>query len=160
MTANRVSQGGAEFLYKPIPGAEVTQAGVEYLHKVGTVTDVSQAGIEYLHRVQPTFSVSQVGVEYLYKHVPCGTQWCQVWSIERTDGEFFRFTSKDTDLVFKGETYQSCDSLSPSASEAVSEVDAASTMDLSGAIGPDGITTRDLYAGLFDGARVEAETHG
>lgn len=156
MTANRVSQGGAEFLYKPIPGAEVTQAGVEYLYKVGTVNDVSQAGVEYLHRVQPVFAVSQVGVEYLYKHVPCGTRFAQIWTIERTDGEVFRFTSLDRDFEWNGNNYRSCDSLSPSASESVSEVDAAGNMDLSGAIGPDGIAEADLYAGLFDGAWVEA----
>lgn len=156
MTAKRVTQAGAEALLRVTPGMDVSQAGVEYLHRVGTLVDVTQAGVEYLHRVQPTFLITQVGVEYLYKHIPCTTSYCQIWTITRTDGEVFRFTSLDRDLTYFGESFQACDSLVPSASEAVSEVDAASNMDLSGAIGPDGITEGDLYAGLFDGADVEA----
>lgn len=156
MTEQRVSQAGVEVLSKLTPGAVVSQAGVEVLFKVNTPMFVSQAGVEILHRVTPVFSVTQAGVEVLYKHIPCGTQFAQIWIITRTDGEVFRFTSKDTDLVFFGQTYQSCDSLTPSASESVSEADAASSMDLSGMIGPDGITERDLYAGKFDGATVRA----
>lgn len=156
MTAGRVTQAGVEALMKVTPPGVVTQAGVEYLHKVGTVLDVTQAGVEYLHRVQPTYLVTQAGVEFLYKHVPCTTSYCQVWTITRTDGEVFRFTSKDTAFTYRGEVYQACDSLVPSASESVSEVDAASNMDLSGAVGPDGITKEALYSGLFDGAHVEA----
>lgn len=156
MTAKRVTQAGAEALIRVTPGMDVSQAGVEYLHRVGTLMDATQAGVEYLHRVQPTFLITQVGVEYLYKHVPCTTSYCQIWTIERTDGEVFRFTSLDRDLPYFGESYQACDSLVPSASEAVSEVDAASNMDLSGAVGPGGIELEALYAGLFDGAKVEA----
>ena len=157
MTHGRVSQAGAEYLYKATPRNKVSQAGAEYLHRVNTPVSVSQAGAEYLHRVQPTFLISQAGVEFLYKSVPCGTRWAQIWKIERTDGEVFRFTSLDRDFEYpsgSGITYEACDSLSPSASEAVSEVDAAGNMDLSGALGT--ITEHDLYAGLFDGAEVEA----
>lgn len=156
MTEGRVSQAGTEALFRVDPEAQVTQVGVEVLFRVGTRVDVSQAGVEYLHRVQPQFSVSQAGVEYLYKHSPCTTRWAQIWTITRTDGEVFRFTSKDTDWTFLGEEYQACDSLTPSASESVSEADAAGSMDLSGAVGPNGITKEALYSGLFDGAEVEA----
>lgn len=156
MTIQKVSQAGAEALYKVTPGLLVSQAGAEVAYRVNTPMQISQVGAEVMHRVQPTFLISQVGVEILYKSVPCTTRWAQVWTIVRLDEEVFRFTSKDTDLIWQGETYQSCDSLVPSASEAVSEVDAAGTMDLSGAIGADGITAQALYAGLFDGAEVEA----
>lgn len=159
MTEARVSQAGTETLFRVDPDALISQAGVEYLFRVNTPAKVSQVGVEYLHRVQPTYLISQVGVEVLYKSVPCGTQWAQIWTITRTDGEIFRFTSKDTDFEYpplSGIEYQSCDSLNPSASESVSEVDAAGSMDLSGAIGPTGITEQELYAGLFDGAVAEA----
>lgn len=66
----------------------------------------------------------------------------------------FRFTSLDRDLEWGDETYQACDSLVPSASEAVSRVDEAGSMDLSGALGT--ITPQALFAGLFDGATAEA----
>lgn len=156
MTEKRVSQAGAEALFRVDPDAQISQAGSEYLHRVQPDLDAAQAGAEYLHRVQPSFSISQVGIEYLFKAVPCVTRWCQIWTIERTDGEVYRFTSLDRDFVYMGATYRACDSLVPSASEAVSEVDAAGNMDLSGALGAEGVDSWDLYAGLFDGARVEA----
>jgi uncharacterized phage protein (TIGR02218 family) len=156
MTAQRVSQAGAEALLRVTPTLDVSQAGIEYLHRVGTPMNVGQAGAEYLHRVTPVFSITQAGVEFLHKHVPCGTRLAQVWTITRSDGEVFRFTSRDTDLTWRGQTYMACDSLVPSASEAVSRVDEAGSMDLSGAIGDDGISEHDLYAGLFDGATIEA----
>jgi uncharacterized phage protein (TIGR02218 family) len=154
VTEQRVSQSGAEALIRVSPDADVSQSGAEFLHRVQPGFEISQAGAEYLHRVQPSFAISQIGAEVLYKSVPCTTQWCQIWTIERTDGQTYRFTSLDQDFPYRGEVYQACDSLVPSASEAVSEVDAAGNMDLSGALGT--ITEHDLYAGLFDGAQVEA----
>lgn len=162
MTAARVSQAGAELLHRVTPEARVSQAGVEFLHKVIPGVRVSQAGVEFLHRVIPSFFVSQGGVEALYKNVPCGTRWAQIWTITRPDGLVFRYTSLDRDLEHppgSGITYQSCGSLNPSASENVAELDSAGTMDLSGAVGGDSdadlINSWDLYAGRFDGARVE-----
>ncbi len=157
MTTAKVSQAGVEYLYKSTPDNRVSQAGIEYLHRVGTPMSVSQAGVEYIHRVQPTFSISQAGVEILYKSVPCGTRWAQIWTITRTDDEVFRFTSLDRVLEYppgSGIEYEACDSLVPSASENVANLDDAGTMDLSGALGT--ITEHALYTGLFDGAQVEA----
>jgi uncharacterized phage protein (TIGR02218 family) len=162
MTTCSVSQAGVEVLYRVTPEARVSQAGVEVLHKVIPGVRVSQAGVEYLHRVIPAFFVSQAGVEVLHKAVPCGTRWAQIWTITRTDGTVYRFTSLDRDLEWppgSGTIYQTCGSLDPSASENVAELDSAGSMDLSGAIGGDGddgwINGWDLFAGRFDGARVE-----
>jgi uncharacterized phage protein (TIGR02218 family) len=162
MTTGSVSQAGAEVLYRVIPEARVSQGGTEYLHTVIPGVRVGQAGAEYLHRVQPGFAVTQAGVEFLYKSVPCGTRWAQIWTITRTDETVFRFTSLDHDLEWppgSGITYQSCGSLDPSASENVAELDSAGSMDLTGAVGGDDdegwINGWDLFAGRFDGARVE-----
>lgn len=157
MTTGSVSQAGVEVLYRADVSERVSQAGVELLHRVGNVLKVSQSGIEYLHRVIPTFSISQVGVEFLHKGLPCGTRLAQIWTIERTDGEVFRFTSLDRDLEYppgSGTVYQACDSMVPSASENVSEVGQLGSIDLSGALGT--ITEHALYSGLFDGAAAEA----
>jgi uncharacterized phage protein (TIGR02218 family) len=163
VTEQRVSQGGAEALFRVNPDADVSQAGAEYLHRVQPGVEVSQGGAEYLHRVQPSFAVSQGGVEFLYKSAPCGTRRCQVWIITRTDGVTYRYTSLDRDLTWRGETYRACSSLDPSASENVAEVDSAGSMDLSGALGLSSeaiangaIDPSALYGGLFDGAEVEA----
>jgi uncharacterized phage protein (TIGR02218 family) len=134
----------------------VSQGGAEALVRVQSGMQVSQAGVELLGRVQPNFSVTQAGVEVLVKARPCSTRDAQVWTITRLDGTVYRFTSLDRDLEWGGATYAACNSLDPSASENVAEVDSAGSMDLSGALSADGIDGWDLYAGLFDGAEVEA----
>lgn len=159
MTTAKVSQAGSEALIRVDVDAEVSQAGAEILFRVGNENNVSQTGVEYLHRVLPEFSISQAGIEFLYKRTPCGTQWAQIWTITKTNGDVFRATSLDRDFEYppgSGVTYQACDSLVPSAAEAVAELGSSGTMDLSGTVGAGGISELELYAGLYDGAKVEA----
>lgn len=156
MVEARAAQAGIYALGSEVPPVRVIQAGIYALISTGVPVRVAQAGLNALVAVTAETRITQAGIYILAAGSPCVTQWAQIWTITRTDGEVFRFTSKDTDLDWLGEIYNSCDSLVPSASESVSEVDAAGNMDLSGAIGPGGITTNDLYAGLFDGAEVEA----
>lgn len=156
MVEARASQGGLYALLGNVPEVRASQAGIYALVSTGVPTRISQAGLYSLTAVTPQVRLSQMGVYLLANASPCITRWCQIWTIRRLDGEVFRFTSLDRDLDWLGETYQACGSLTPSASEAVSEVDAAGNMDLSGALGDGGITVHDLHAGLFDGASVEA----
>ena len=155
MTLQSVSQAGAEVLFRVSPGVEVSQAGAEYAHRVIPGLKISQAGAEYLHRVTPAFAISQAGAEFLHKFVPCTTNWTQIWTITRTDGEALRFTALDRSLVWRGNTYQACNSMVPSASENVGTVDDAGNMDLSGLIASGAISMQHLHAGLYDGAKVE-----
>lgn len=155
MTAALVGQAGVEVLYRVVPIANISQAGVEYLHRVVPGVTISQAGVEYLHRVQPTFAISQAGVEVLFKSIPCTTNRAQIWTITRTDDEVLRFTSLDRDLVFGGHTYQSCNSMSPSASESVAEVGGIGSIELSGLIASGAVTMHDLMSGKFDNADAE-----
>lgn len=156
MVEARVDQAGLLALLGVPAEVRVDQAGFHALVEVGVQVTVDQAGLLTLTAITPVTPIAQAGFMVLASGSPCGTKWCQIWIISRTDGEVFRFTSKDTDFEFWGATYQACDSLVPSASENVAEVDSAGTMDLSGAIGDDGITEQALYAGLFDGAVAEA----
>lgn len=156
MVETRVAQGGTYALAGATPETRVDQAGAYALVNVGVETRVAQSGAYAFIAVTAESRIAQVGAYVLGAGAPCGMRWAQIWTITRTDGGVFRFTSLNRDLEYGGNTYQACDSLVPSASQAVSEVDAAGTMDLSGAIGPDGITEHDLYSGLFDGAEVEA----
>lgn len=156
MVEARAAQAGIYGLIGEIPEVRSSQGGIYALIATGVPVNASQAGIYSLTAVIAEVRIPQMGMYVLGYGSPCTTKRAQVWTITRTDGEVFRFTSLDRDLEWLGETYQACDSLVPSASESVSEVDAAGNMDLSGAIGPDGITELDLYAGLFDGAEVEA----
>lgn len=156
MTAATVGQAGVEFLYRVDPSAFIGQAGSEYIHRVDPGITISQVGLEYLHRVQPAFAISQTGAEYLHKAVPCTTRWAQIWTIERTDGEVFRFTSLNRDLIWNGQSYQACDSLVPSASENANEVGTVGNMELGGVVAALSVSPIDLEAGRFDGAYVEA----
>lgn len=156
MVEARAAQAGIYALGGEIPETRVAQAGIYALITTGVPVRASQAGIYALTSITADVRISQAGIYILAGSNPCSTKWAQIWTITRTDGEVFRFTSLDRDLTYLGQTYQACDSLVPSASESVSEVDQAGSMDLSGAIGPDGITEVDLYSGLFDGAVAEA----
>lgn len=159
MVESRAAQAGHIALLGELAEARAAQAGIVALLKTGVESRVDQAGLIGLVAVTADVRVPQAGIIVLGAGSPCTTRLAQIWTIERSDGEVLRFTSKDTALEFpagSGIIYQACDSLTPSASESVSEVDAAGSMDLSGAVGPDGITKEALYSGLFDGAEVEA----
>jgi uncharacterized phage protein (TIGR02218 family) len=156
MPEARVDQAGVYALAEVLAEARVDQVGAYALVSIGAEARVAQSGVYALVGITADVNIAQAGAYVLGSGAPCGMRWAQIWTITRTDGQIFRFTSLDRDLEYGGNTFQACDSLVPSASQAVSEVDASGTMDLSGAIGPDGITEHDLYSGLFDGAEVEA----
>ena len=156
MVEARAAQAGIYGLVGEIPETRASQGGIYALFSTGVPARASQAGVYALTAITAEVKVPQAGLYILFSGSACTTRWCQIWTITRTDEEVFRFTSLDRDFDFLGQTYQACDSLVPSASESVSEVDAAGNIDLSGAIGPGGITEQELYAGLFDGAVAEA----
>jgi uncharacterized phage protein (TIGR02218 family) len=152
----RIDQGGVYALAGVIPEVRADQAGIYALALAGNSVRVDQGGLYALIGVTAEVRVDEAGLYVLAGGTPCTMQWAQIWTITRLDGEVFRFTSLDRDLDWGEHTYQACNSLIPSASEAVSEVDAAGTMDLSGIVGEGGISELALFAGLFDGAYAEA----
>lgn len=154
MTDLRVGQAPVLAVVEVNPDMRVFQGAVLAIGSVAPPLHVFQTPVLIVSSVFPDLNVFQTPILVVASSSPCGTRWAQFWTITRTDGEVFRFTSLDTDFTLDGAVYQACDSLVPSASEAVAQVDTAGTMDLSGALGE--ITAADLYAGLFDGATVEA----
>lgn len=88
--------------------------------------------------------------------VECLTKWAQTWTITRTDGTVFAFTSLDVDLTYRGVVHKACDSLSSSASEMSASLGSVGSMELAGVISDDSIKEDELFNGLFDGAVVEA----
>jgi uncharacterized phage protein (TIGR02218 family) len=158
MTDARVTQAPVLAVYSTDADARATHVPTLVVYQISSPLRVTNVPTLAVYRVSSDLRIFSSPVLAVYKGGECGTRLCQIWTITRTDGEVYRFTSLDRDLTFGGDTYQACDSLNPSASESVSEVDSSGSMDLSGAIGPDGISKEDLYAGLFDGAKVEAWT--
>lgn len=99
--------------------------------------------------------VTQISIIALTDQVNCITKWAQCWTITRTDGEVFAFTSLDTNLTFRGVVHKACDSLSATATEMATELGSVGNMELSGIISDSSIKDEDLYAGKFDGAEIE-----
>lgn len=78
------------------------------------------------------------------------------WRIERRDGVAIGLTSHDRDLVRDGLTYRAAPGMTPSAIQRSDALD-ADTMEASGALDHGAISTTDLIAGRWDGARVTIE---
>jgi uncharacterized phage protein (TIGR02218 family) len=98
---------------------------------------------------------TQIAVIVLEAYEPQLTFDCQLWLITRRDGVEFGYTSHDEDITYLDQVYQSCKSLQASAIETGAFMDATGNLDLLGMITDDRITERDLFGGLFDGARID-----
>lgn len=85
----------------------------------------------------------------------CLVRWAQCWRIERSDGTVIARCDHDQAVVFRGESYSPCASLSASAAELSSALGAVGNQELAGILADDGISEADLFGGLYDGAAVE-----
>ncbi|MNF61455.1 hypothetical protein D3C84_431000 [compost metagenome] len=99
--------------------------------------------------------ITQIAALVLAEHIPCTTQWAQTWTITRTDGQVFAYTSLDRPLTFRGVVHSPCNSLSATATEQSTTIGASGNMELIGIISDVGISEHELYNGLFDFARFE-----
>ena len=99
--------------------------------------------------------VTQMAALVLAEHIPCTTQWAQTWTITRTDGQVFAYTSLDRPLTFRGVVHSPCNSLSATATEQSTTIGASGNMELIGIISDVGISEQELYNGLFDFAAFE-----
>lgn len=77
------------------------------------------------------------------------------WRVTRRDGRVFRFTDHDRDLAIGGEAYAAALGYRRTAFSADSSL-AVDDATLTGLLDSESITERDLRAGLWDGAEVEA----
>lgn len=99
--------------------------------------------------------ITQMTALVLADLVPCTTQWAQTWTITRTDGQVFAFTSLDRPLTFRGVVHSPCNSLTATATEQSTTIGASGNMELLGIISDAGISEQELYNGLFDFAAFE-----
>ena len=135
----RITQTAMLVMYEPTADARVTQSPF-----------LALAEFDADSRITQTVALALVDV------VACITRWAQTWTITRTDGKVFAFTSLDRDLTFKGVVHKACDSLLASSTEMSSALGSIGNMELTGVISDDAIKDEELYGGLFDGAEVEA----
>ncbi len=134
----RVTQGVFLVLIEEQPDARITQSPILVLAEFDSDTRITQ-------------SVALALVD----QVSCITKWAQTWTITRTDGQVFAFTSLDRNLTYRGVVHKSCDSLSSTATEMSSSAGSTGSMELAGLISDSSIKDTDLFNGLFDGANVE-----
>ena len=99
--------------------------------------------------------ITQMAALVLVDQIPCTTQWAQTWTITRTDGQVFAFTSLDRPLTFRGVVHTPCNSLTATATEQSTTIGASGNMELLGIISDAGISEQELYNGLFDFAAFE-----
>lgn len=81
------------------------------------------------------------------------TQLCHIWSIARTDGVTYRFTSLDRDLTWEGNTYYALQAGSQSAIEFRLEL-SVNNLELRGFLDVLHISETDLIAGRFNRSDV------
>ncbi len=75
------------------------------------------------------------------------------WRIARTDGEVFRFTDHDRDLLVEGELYQASTGYSRTAIASDADL-AVDNLEVEGVFDSEAIAEEDLRAGRFDQAEV------
>lgn len=155
MTDARITQTAALVLYEPVVDARITQAAALVLYAPQPPARVTQAMAHVLAQFDADIRVTQSPVLVLADQIPCVTHWAQTWTMTRTDGQVFAFTSHDRPITYRGVVHQPCDSLMASATELSTTPGSTGNMELSGTISDDSISEADLFSGLFDGARVE-----
>ena len=87
---------------------------------------------------------------------PCITHWTQAWTITRTDGTVYRFTTRDVDLEFIGNTYLACGALASTAIENSVGLGESGNVEIDAILNSNHIIDQEVLAGLFDGAEVTA----
>lgn len=81
------------------------------------------------------------------------TTFAVFWSIARKDGQVFRYTSHDRDVVDGSDTYRAASGILPS-NVAASVGKGVDNLQIAGLISAGDITDADLLNGLFDDAEV------
>tara|TARA_Y100001956_G_scaffold75661_1_gene83830 strand:+ start:69 stop:1730 length:1662 start_codon:yes stop_codon:yes gene_type:complete len=132
-----------------------TQVVRRTLASVDAEVRATQAFRRVMANQGATTRATQVFRRTLAVGLPCVTQRAMMWSIERRDGQGFYFTSHDRDIVWREQTYKSCDSLMNTAAEASAMIGDIGDVALKGIISDDSISEEDLFGGLFDDAFVE-----
>jgi uncharacterized phage protein (TIGR02218 family) len=97
-----------------------------------------------------------MSTEALDQHLKTGiTGVARCWRVTRSDGEGYGFTDHDCDLTFDGTVFRAGTGLSAAALSQTTGLSVDNT-EAVGALSDAAITEEDIFAGRFDGARVES----
>jgi len=154
----RMTQLAMLVLDAPEADVRMTQACALVLSLIPDAADgvrMTQAAMLALAEFEAGVRMTQACALVLADQVNCLTRWAQTWTITRTDGQVFAFTSLDRQLTFRGVVHEPCNSMLASAVELSTVVGATGNMELNGILSDSGVSEADLYNGLFDGASIE-----
>jgi len=154
----RMTQAAMLVLDAPESDARMTQLAMLVLSLLPDAADgvrMTQATMLALAEFEAGVRMTQACALVLADQVNCLTRWAQTWTITRTDGQVFAFTSLDRPLTFRGIEHLPCNSMLASAVELSTVVGATGNMELNGILSDSGVSEADLYNGLFDGASIE-----
>lgn len=136
--------------------ARIAEADLTVLAQMTASARIAEADLTVLARLTAGAEISEADITALAYVAPCSTQRAQIWTITRRDGAALRFTTRDVDLEFGGQTYRACGSVLDSASESGSELGSVGSIEMTGIFDDDAITAADIMDGLYDDAYVEA----
>lgn len=154
----RITQQATLVLSTSDSDVRITQAAtlaLVFMPDAAEEIRITQAAALALAEYEADIRITQLTTLVLADQVPCLTRWAQTWTITRTDGQVFAFTSLDRPLTFRGVVHQPCNSLAASAVELSTIVGVTGSMELRGTLADGGVSETDLYNGLFDGASIE-----
>lgn len=138
--------------------ARITQAALLALASMPDSAEevrVTQATALALAGYDAGLRITQTAVLALADHIPCVQRWTTCWTFTRTDSLVLGYTSHDQTVSFRGVDHVPCNSLAASAVEMSSIVGSTGSIDLIGLLSDAGVSERDIYNGLYDGANIE-----
>ena len=152
---SRVTQAGTLALDQSVAAGRVTQSGILALCKPSPAAHLTQAVTLVLAHEFVGACITQAAVLALVVETPAMTQRAQLWTLTRTDGAEFCYTTHDEAQEWRGRLYKPCDSLQASASSGGLISGGVGDVQVKGILSDAAITARDLAGGVFDGATVE-----
>lgn len=155
MTDARITQG-VRLVAGGGPGeARITQGARLTIGKVPAPARITQGVRLAVSKIDVDARITSGVRLTIASAVPCATKWQQLWRIKRRDGFVFAFTSLDEDFEWRGDLYEACNSLTPSAAQSQTNLGGVGSMELSGIIDHHSIRDADIYGGKFDDAFIE-----
>ena len=154
----RVTQAPVLVLSAADSDVRVTQVPVLVLAFMPDAAEeirVTQAVTLALAEFTAETRITQAVALVLADHIPCVQRWATCWTFTRTDGLVLGYTSHDQTVMFRGVEHVPCNSLAASAVEMSSIVGSTGSIDLIGLLSDAGVSERDIYNGLYDGANIE-----
>lgn len=154
----RITQAPVLVLETADSDARITQAAALVLAEMPDASEetrITQAAVLAMAGYDAGIRVTQTAVLVLADHIPCVQRWATCWTFTRTDGLVLGYTSHDQTVSFRGVDHVPCNSLAASAVEMSSIVGTTGSIDLIGLLSDAGVSEKDIYNGLYDGANIE-----